>query len=119
LSRRVEIAESDLPGPYNILDLPEGQSVEFIATGYEKKKAKRAIVTDTKKTLQDITIMRIHADLRTPVFGAPYLDVIAGRTIALLETIFRTHKFPMRLRFIAVGKEPSKYYTVEYEAAGE
>ncbi|MEM2446271.1 MAG: hypothetical protein QW734_06405 [Candidatus Bathyarchaeia archaeon] len=114
MSRRVEIIESELAPPFNILDLPEGDSVEFIAKSYEIRKAKRAIVVDSRKELEDIQIMRIHVDLSTPVFGAPYLDVIAGRTIALLNAIFTTHKLPLRVKLTAHGKEPSKYYVVEF-----
>jgi hypothetical protein len=115
LSRRVSITESEIPGPYNILDLPEGQSIEFIATSYVEGIATREIVTPTGKVTRKAPIMRVFADLNTPVFGAPYIDVLAGRTIMLLKTIFEKVGLPLKLKLTAHGKEPSKWYTVEYE----
>lgn len=115
MSRKVSITESTIKGPYNILDLPEGQSVEFIAVGYEIGEAERAISELGRVTKRKGPIMRVYADLRTPVMGAPYIDILAGRTIALLDSIFKTTGLPIKLKLTAVGVEPSKYYSVEYE----
>ena len=104
MSRKVSISESNIKGPYNILDLPEGQSVEFIAVGYELGEAERSISEMGRVTKRKGPIMRVYADLKTPVLGAPYIDILAGRTIALLESIFRSHGLPLKLKLTAVGR---------------
>jgi hypothetical protein len=115
LSRKVEIVSSSIAAPYNPLDLPEGQSVEFIAVKYEEGEAERRITELGRSFTQKRPMMRVYADLRTPVLGAPYLDVFAGRTIALLKTVFAEVGLPVKLKLTAHGKEPSKWYSVEYE----
>jgi hypothetical protein len=115
MSRVVKIARTRLPPPYNPLDLPDGESVTFVAKSYEIADCEREISVGPEKTVVKGKIMRIYVDLSTPVFGAPYLDVLAGRTIALLEGIFKTVKLPLKLTLRASGKEPHKWYEVTYE----
>jgi hypothetical protein len=112
-ARRVSIKSSTIPGPYNILDMPSGQSIEFIAVRYEIGDAEREIIDRTERKVQKGPIMRVWVDLSTPVFGAPYVDILAGRTIMLLKTIFETKRLPLRLRLTASGTEPQKWYEVE------
>ena len=118
MSRRVSIVKSEIPGPYNILDLEEGQSIEFIAVGFKEGTATREIFEMGRRVTREGPILRVFADLSTPVFGAPYVDVLAGRTIALLKTIFENVGLPVKLKLTAHGKEPSKYYEVQYEVIG-
>ena len=118
MSRRVSIVKSEIPGPYNILDLPEGESVEFIAIGFTKGTAVRQIVEMGRREEREGPIMRVFVDPSTPVFGSPYLDVLAGRTVVMLETLFNSVGLPLKVRLTAHGKEPSKYYSVEYERVG-
>lgn len=114
MSRKVGIVSSEIPGPYNILDLAEGQSVEFIAISFVEGTAEREIIEYGRRIVRKGPIMRVFADLSTPVLGSPYLDILAGRTIAFLRAVFEKTGFPVKLKFTAHGKEPSKYYTVEY-----
>jgi hypothetical protein len=117
-ARRVSIKSSTITGPYNILDMPSGQSIEFIATRFEIGEAEREIIDRGERKIQKGPIMRVYLDLSTPVFGAPYLDILAGRTIMLLKTIFETKKLPLRLRLTASGTEPQKWYEVEVLGEG-
>ena len=117
-ARRVSIKSSTIPGPYNILDLPHGESVEFIAVRYEIGDAEREIIERGERRVQKGPIMRVYLDLSTPVFGAPYLDILAGRTIMLLKTIFENRRLPIRLRLTASGTEPQKWYEVEVLGEG-
>jgi hypothetical protein len=112
-ARRVSIKSSTIPGPYNILDMPNGQSVEFIAVRFEIGDAEREIIDRGERRTQKGPIMRVYLDLSTPVFGAPYIDILAGRTVALLKTIFENRRLPLRLRLTASGIEPQKWYEVE------
>ncbi|MEM3995224.1 MAG: hypothetical protein QXW40_07520 [Thermofilum sp.] len=116
--RRVRIVESDIPGPYNLLDLPEGHSVTFVATRYQVGRAIREV--RTREGVERIAgpIMRVYVRLDTPVFGAPYLDILAGRTIAMLEALFRELGLPLRITLTASGVEPQKWYEVSYEKLG-
>jgi hypothetical protein len=114
LSRKVGIVSSEIPGPYNILDLPEGQSVEFVAISFVEGAAEREIIEYGRRITRKGPIMRVFADLSTPVLGSPYLDILAGRTIAFLRALFMAEGLPLKLKFTAHGKEPSKWYTVEY-----
>jgi hypothetical protein len=117
-ARRVSIKSSTIPGPYNILDMPSGQSIEFIAVRYEIGEAEREIIDRGERKVQKGPIMRVHLDLSTPVFGAPYIDILAGRTIMLLKTIFETKRLPLRIRLTASGNEPQKWYEVELLSGG-
>jgi len=118
MSRVVKIIESDIPGPYNLLDLPDGKSITFIARSYRIGEAVREIRTPTSKERVKGKIMRVYVDLSTPVFGAPYLDILAGRTIALLKAIFDEKGLPIKLTLTASGKEPNKWYEVSFESLG-
>lgn len=115
MARIVRIVESDIKGPYNILDLPDGKSVTFIATDYKIGRAVREIVADKETKRVEGPIMRIFADLSTPVLGAPYLDVLAGKTIALLDALFKSTSLPVKITITASGVEPEKYYVITYE----
>jgi len=117
-ARRVSIKSSTIPGPYNILDMPNGESVEFIAVRYEIGEAEREIIERGERKVQKGPIMRVYLDLSTPVFGAPYIDILAGRTIMLLKTIFENKRLPLRLRLTASGTEPQKWYEVEILSEG-
>jgi hypothetical protein len=119
MPRIVRIEKSDVPGPYNLLDLPEGSSVTFVAVRYDKGKAVRVVKTDTEVQRIEGPIMRIYTRLDTPVFGTPYLDILAGRTIAMLESLFSTVGLPLKITLTASGREPSKWYEVSWEPAGK
>jgi hypothetical protein len=119
LSRKVGIVSSEIPGPYNILDLPEGSSVEFTAVSYVEGMAEREIIEYGRRVTRKAPIMRVYADLKTPVFGTPYLDILSGRTIAFLKAVFMSEGLPLKLKLTAHGKEPSKWYTVEYSKVGK
>ena len=114
MARIVKIKSSEIPGPYNLLDLAEGQSITFIAVKYEKGKAVREIVSDRGVEHVEGPIMRVYVDLTTPVFGSPYLDILAGRTIAMLESLFKVAGLPLKITLTASGKEPSKWYEVSW-----
>ena len=118
MSRRVSIVKSEIPGPYNVLDLPEGESIEFIATGFIKGTAVRQIIEMGRREEREGPIMRVFVDPSTPVFGAPYLDILAGRTVVMLETLFNSVGLPLKVKLTAHGKEPSKWYSTEYERVG-
>jgi len=115
MARTVRIVKSSIPGPFNILDLPDQSEIEFIATGYAIGEAEREIEEGGSKTIIKGKIMRVYTDLRTPVFGAPFVDILAGRTIALLESIFSNVGFPLKLKIKASGKEPQKWYEITFE----
>ena len=118
MPRVVRIIESDIPGPYNLLDLPDGKSITFIAKSYRIGEAVREIREDSVKERVKGKIMRVYVDLSTPVFGAPYLDILAGRTIALLKAIFDEKGLPIKLTLTASGKEPNKWYEFSFEPVG-
>jgi len=115
--RIVRIKSSEIPGPYNLLDLPEGQSVTFNAVKYEVGRAVREIVTERGVEHIEGPIMRVYVDLSTPVFGAPYLDILAGRTVAMLESLFKAAGLPLKITLTASGKEPQKWYEVSWSPA--
>jgi hypothetical protein len=98
--------------------MPSGQSIEFIAVRYEIGDAEREIIDRGERKVQKGIMMRVHLDLSTPVFGAPYIDVLAGRTIMLLKSIFENKRLPIRLRLTASGSEPQKWYEVEVLSEG-
>ena len=58
-ARRVSIKSSTISGPYNILDLPHGESVEFIAVRYEIGDAEREIIERGERKVQKGPIMRV------------------------------------------------------------
>jgi len=119
MPREVRIIECDFDPPYNPLDLPDGESVTFIAKSYRIGRCVREVKTNIEKERIEGKMMRIYVDLSTPVFGAPYLDVLAGRTIALLEALFREHGLPLKVTLTASGKEPNKWYEVKFEKIPE
>jgi hypothetical protein len=107
------IKSASIPAPYNPLDMPDGSSVEFIAIGMEEFDAEREIFSRGAWITQNVRALRVHTDLTTPVFGAPFIDIFAGRTIALLKAWFAKVGFPARVRLTARGREPEKWYEVE------
>jgi len=113
-----KIKSASIPAPYNPLDLPDGSSVEFIAVGAEDFDAEREIFSRGSWVTQKVRALRVHADLATPVFGAPFVDVFAGRTVALLKAWFSKVGFPARVKLTARGKEPDKWYEVEVSPVG-
>lgn len=113
MSRRVRISQSEIPGPYNILDMPEGQSIEVEVESYVTARSIREITDAFGVKRVEGPIMRIFLPPGKTVFGAPYLDILAGRTIATVEAFIRHFKTPLRLKFTAHGKEPAKWYEVE------
>ncbi len=115
----VKILESDFPQPYNLLSLPDGESIEFIATGYRVGPSKREVVSLGKHKIIEGPMMRIMTDLNTPVRGAPYVDVLSTKAVALLEAHFKNTKFPVKIRLTARGVEPNKWYEVEISAPGK
>lgn len=113
LSRRVKIVESEIAGPYNILDLAEGESVEVEVAGYAVGRSVREITDAFGIRRIEAPIMRIHLPPGKTVLGAPYLDILAGRTIATVKAFVDHFKTPLKLKFTAHGKEPAKWYEVE------
>lgn len=116
MPREVKILECDFEPPFNPLDLQNGESVTFIARRYRIGRCVREVRTGVEREKIEGKIMRIYVDLKTPVFGAPYVDVLAGRTIALLEALFREHGLPLKITLTASGKEPNKWYEVKWES---
>jgi hypothetical protein len=112
------IKSASVPAPYNPLDMPDGSSVEFIATGMEDFDAEREVFSRGAWVSQRVKALRVYADLTTPVFGAPFVDVFAGRTIALLKAWFVKVGFPARVKLTARGREPDKWYEVEVGPVG-
>jgi len=115
MPREVKIIECDFPAPYNPLDLPDGESITFIAKRYKIGNCVREVKTERGKERIEGKIMRVYVDLKTPVFGAPYLDILAGRTIELLKAIFDEYGLPLRVTLTASGVEPNKWYEVTVE----
>jgi hypothetical protein len=113
-----KIKSASIPAPYNPLDMPDGSSVEFIATGIEEFDVEREFYVRGSPVTQKVKALRVHADLTTPVFGAPFVDVFAGRTVALLKAWFSKVGFPARVKLTARGKEPDKWYEVEVAPVG-
>jgi hypothetical protein len=113
--RVVKILESDIKGPYNLLTLADGQSVEFVAVDYKLGWAKREITVGARRTVVEGPILRVFCRPGTFVFGAPYIDILAGRTIASLTSLFSTVKPPVKLTLIAHGVEPDKWYEIKWE----
>lgn len=111
--RVVRIVRSDIPGPYNLLDLPDGVSVEIIVQNVEFGSAEREIEEGGKKKTYTAEIARIYLPPGQFIFGAPYLDVLSGRLIATLKTLKAQMKKPYRLKLTARGREPEKWYEVE------
>jgi hypothetical protein len=112
--RIVRIVESNIKPPYNLLSLADGQSVEFVAVKIEEGHAKREIVEGSRKIALEGPILRVHAAPGTFVFGAPYIDILAGRTIAALTSLFKNIKKPIKLKLTARGREPDKWYEIEW-----
>ena len=119
MPREVKIIECDFDPPYNPLDLPDGKSITFIAKRYKIGRCVREVKTELSRERIEGKIMRIWVDLSTPVFGSPYLDVLAGRTIELLRAIFDEYGLPLKLTLTASGKEPEKWYEVRIEQTPE
>jgi len=112
LAREVRVIESDIPGPYNLLDLEEGQSVEITITRTQSGRFVREITVEGRIIRLEGEIYRCHLPPRETVFGAPYLDVLAGRAIATLKVWTREFGLPLKVKLTAHGKVPAKWYEI-------
>lgn len=102
-----------LPGPYEILELPNAQTVELLITGRELGDIIIHPRGQAGVTEKIIRVMRVHLAPGSKTVGPPYWDLTAGTLIAqLLPLIPPAPEKPVRVRILATGVAPAKRFTV-------
>ena len=108
-----------LPGPYEILELSDGQSIEFSIVRYET-----GLVTIRPRYLpvgQEKTIkaMRVYVRREDKPVGVDWWDITSQLLVAHLEGILKNApKLPVRVRIKAFGYAPKKRFQVEVLGVG-
>jgi hypothetical protein len=116
---RPRLLRATLPAPYNILDLPEGESVEITIDRLELGEMEREIFYRGRRERETRPLLRVHLPVGQFVYGAPYLDIFSQRAIQAIQSVFNNFGRGSRVKLTAVGKEPSKFYSVELLEAGK
>jgi len=118
MSKRAKIISCSLPGPYNLLELSEGETVTICIKRIEEGYAVREAYPRGKVVKIEGKILRCYTDIHTPVRGLHYLDILSGKAIALVKSLFEHYKQSILVRFTAHGQEPDKWYEVELLGVG-
>jgi len=103
-----------LPGPYELLELADKQSLELVITGYVKGEVvihPRYAGAPAEKT---ITAMRVYVDPATKPLGPAWWDITSQTLIAQLEPFIKgITAASRRVKLTAHGVAPAKRYAVE------
>ena len=103
-----------LPGPYEILELADGQSIELTIKSYEVGNVTihpRYLPPGQTKTVK---AMRIYLDPKEKTIGPPYWDITSQLLVTHLESVIKTAgKLPLRVRIKAFGYPPRKRFQLE------
>jgi hypothetical protein len=109
-----------LPGPYEILELADGQSVEFSILRFEVGSVvihPRWMPPGAEKTVK---AMRVYVPRSDKPVGVDYWDITSQLLVAHLEGVLKTvGKLPVRVRVKAFGWPPKKRFMVEVVKVGE
>jgi len=111
--RRAKIVKATIPGPYNILDLRDRESVEICIKGIEEGTAVRETYRYGKPEQIEGPMLRVYTDVETPVLGAPYLDILSGKATMTIKGLWERYKKPIKVKLIAHGVEPEKWYEIQ------
>lgn len=103
---------AELPGPSNILELRDGESVSFTAVRFETGEA--TITPAHAPQGKRVNVLRVHVRAQDhPVFPH-YWDITSARLYAqLLPQLRITGSLIVRWTITARGIPPKKYYSVE------
>ena len=108
-----------LSGPYEILELADGQSAEFTVLRYEVGSVTihpRWMPPGSEKTIRAI---RCFVDRRDKPLGPDYWDITSQLLVAQLDTLFKqVNKLPVRIKITAHGYAPKKRYALEVVKVG-
>jgi hypothetical protein len=104
-----------LPGPYELLDLRDGQTLELRATGIltgEVEIHPRYVGAPASKIIK---ALRVSVDPATKPMGPAWWDITSQTLIAQLEPLIRTASKdkPIKVKLLAQGVAPAKRYSVE------
>lgn len=113
VDKKPRLIRATLPPPYNILDIPEGQSVEFTINKIEEGEMEREVYYRGRRVTETRPLLRVYFPVGEFLFGAPYLDLFSQRAIMAIKSITAAYGVGTRVRLTAVGVEPSKHYSVE------
>jgi hypothetical protein len=109
-----------LPGPYEILELADGQSLEFTILRYEIGSLTihpRWMPPGSEKAIR---AMRVYVKREDKPVGVDYWDLTSQLLVAHLQGILGSvPKLPVRVRVKAFGWAPKKRFTVEVLKVGE
>jgi hypothetical protein len=109
-----------LPGPYEILELADGQSIEFSIVRYEVGLVTirpRYLPAGEEKTIK---AMRVYVKRADKPIGVDWWDITSQLLVAHLEGILKNvGKLPVRVRIKAFGYAPKKRFQVEVLGVGE
>jgi hypothetical protein len=109
-----------LPGPYEILELADGQSLEFTILRYEIGSLTihpRWMPPGAEKAIK---AMRVYVRREDKPVGVDYWDLTSQLLVAHLQGILGSvPKLPVRVRVKAFGWAPKKRFTVEVLKVGE
>ncbi len=103
-----------LPGPLEILELEDRQSVELrvirAEVGETTIHPRYAGAPESKV----VTVLRLHVPREAKPAGVPYWDLTAGSAVAQAQPfVVPTPPGGVTLRIVAFGAGPKKRYSVE------
>ena len=104
-----------LAGPFELLDLRDGQTLELRVTGLltgEVEIHPRYVGAPASKIIK---AMRVSVDPTTKPMGPAWWDITSQTLIAQLEPLIRTasKEKPIKVKLLAQGVAPAKRYSVE------
>jgi hypothetical protein len=109
-----------LPGPYEILELADGQSIEFSVLRYEVGSVVIHPRWAPPGTERVIKAMRVYVPRSDKPIGVDYWDITSQLLVAHLEGILKSvGRLPIRVRVKAFGWAPKKRFSVEVLKVGE
>jgi len=103
-----------LPGPYEILELNDGQKIDLKPVRWEIGTMSIKARWTGAPAEKEILVLRLHMQPKDKPVGIPYWDLTAQTLIAQLRPLLETRLYETKIiRITAHGEAPRKRFTVE------
>lgn len=108
----MEVAPKELPGPYEILELSDGESKTLTILKYQEGTITihpRYLPAGTAKVVR---ALRVYVPRSEKPTGTDYWDITSQTLVYTLLPFLRS-KIPRRIKITAHGYAPKKRYSLE------
>lgn len=107
-----------MPEPYELLDLPDGGSVDLAVTGWERGSMTITLRNVGAGETKEIQVLRVHLAPGVKEFPPMYYDITSKTLIVqLLPQLLQPNYADFRFRITKHGVAPRARFTLETRLA--